>query len=83
MGKSLLVSEFDLKFGQDDHLLDVYAVFKEDKRGDVLAIYSDRKDSFSKKITKKDVDRILSLGNNAYSVLNDETVYGVRGSAYN
>lgn len=45
MGKSLLVSEFDLKFGQDDHLLDVYAVFKEDKRGDVLAIYSDRKDS--------------------------------------
>lgn len=45
MGKSLLVSEFDLKFGQDDHLLDVYAVFKEDKRGDVLAIYSDKKDS--------------------------------------
>ena len=45
--------------------------------------YSDRKDSFSKKITKNDVDRILSLGDNAYSVLNDETVYGVRGSAYN
>lgn len=44
MGKTLRVVEFDLKFGKDDHMIDVYAVFKEEKRGDVLAIYSDRND---------------------------------------
>lgn len=44
MGKKIRVSEFDLKFGADDHMLDVYAVFKEEKRGDVLVIYSDLKD---------------------------------------
>lgn len=44
MGKTLRVKEFDLKFGDNDHLVDVYAVFKEEKRGDVLVIYSDRRD---------------------------------------
>lgn len=45
MGKTIKVSEFDLKFGQDDHKVDVYAVFKEKNRSDILAIYSDRNDS--------------------------------------
>lgn len=44
MGKTLTVTEFDLQFGKDDHKIDVYAVFKEEKRGEVLAIYSDRND---------------------------------------
>ena len=44
MGKTLRVKEFDFKFGKDDHKVDVYAVFKEDKRGDVLAIYTDYND---------------------------------------
>lgn len=44
MGKRLRVSEFDMQVGKDDHELSVYAVFKEEKRGDVLAIYSDNKD---------------------------------------
>ena len=44
MGKTLLVTEFDLQFGKDDHMIDVYAVFREAKRGDLFAIYSDRND---------------------------------------
>ena len=44
MGKTLTVTEFDLKFGKDDHKIDVYAVFREVKRGDLFAIYSDRND---------------------------------------
>lgn len=44
MGKTLVVKEFDLKFGQDDHKVDVFAVFKEEKRGDIIAIYCDRLD---------------------------------------
>ena len=44
MGKTLTVSEFDLQFGKEDHLLDVYAVFKQEKKTDILAIYSDRND---------------------------------------
>lgn len=55
MGKSLTVTEFDLKFGQDNHILDVYAVFKEEKRGDVLAIYSDHLD------TNKDILHYASV----------------------
>lgn len=55
MGKSLTVTEFDLKFGQDNHILDVYAVFKEEKRGDILAIYSDRFD------TNKDILHYASV----------------------
>lgn len=39
--------------------------------------------SFYKEITKKDVDRLLSLGDNIYDVINDQTVYEMRGSSYN
>lgn len=39
--------------------------------------------SFYKKITKEDVDRLLSLGDNIYDVVNDETIYEMRGSSYN
>lgn len=44
MGKTLKVKDFDLKFGQDDHKIDVFSVFKEEKRGDILVIYCDRAD---------------------------------------
>ena len=50
MGKTLKVTELDFKFGSDDHLLDVYAIFKEEKRSDVLAIYSDLKDENKAKL---------------------------------
>lgn len=37
--------------------------------------------SFSKEVTKEDVDRLLSL-EDIYSIINDEMVYELRGSSY-
>ncbi|MGM9878894.1 MAG: hypothetical protein ACI31R_02585 [Bacilli bacterium] len=40
------------------------------------------KNSFCKKITKEDADRLFSLGDNIYDIINDEMVCSIRGASY-
>jgi len=50
MGKRIKVNDFQVQVGRDDHMLNVYAVFKEEKRGDLFVIYTDNYDENKNKL---------------------------------